>query len=55
MATQLVPVELVDIGRRSMNRGSGLAVVEARGRKIEVGEGFDANTLERLLSVLERA
>jgi hypothetical protein len=55
MAAQLVPVELVDIRRRSMNGGSGLAVVLPRGRKIEVGEGFDASTLERLLRVLERA
>jgi predicted transcriptional regulator len=55
IATQLVPVELVDMGRRSMNRGTGLAVLLATGRKIEVGEGFDASTLERLLSVLERA
>ena len=54
MATELVRVELVDIGR-SMNGGSGLAVVLRRGRKIEVGEGFDASTLERLLRVLERA
>jgi len=53
MTTQLVPVELVDIPRRS-NGGSGLAVDLGRGRKIEVGQGFDASTLERLLRVLER-
>ena len=34
---------------------SGLAVVLAGGRRIEVGRGFDARTLERLLSLLEPA
>jgi len=32
---------------------SGLAVVLASGRRIEVGRGFDANTLEQLVSLLE--
>lgn len=35
-------------------RASGLAVVLAGGRRIEVGRGFDADTLRRLLSVVER-
>ena len=35
--------------------GSGLALVLAKGRKIEVSRGFDTATLEQLLSVLERA
>ena len=34
---------------------SGLAVVLAGGRRIEVGRGFDARTLEQLLRVLEPA
>jgi hypothetical protein len=34
---------------------SGLAVVLAGGRRIEVGRGFDAKTLEQLLSLLEPA
>jgi hypothetical protein len=34
---------------------SGLAVVLAAGRRIEVGQGFDADTLAQLVSVLERA
>jgi hypothetical protein len=34
---------------------SGLAVVVAKGRRIEVGRGFDATTLEQLLGLLERA
>jgi hypothetical protein len=33
--------------------GSGLAVALAGGRRIEVGRGFDAPTLVRLLGVLE--
>jgi hypothetical protein len=32
-----------------------LALMLAKGRRIEVGRGFDAATLERLLMVLERA
>ena len=35
--------------------GSGLALVLDKGRKIEVSRGFDTATLERLLSLLERA
>ena len=34
---------------------SGLAVVLAGGRRIEVGRGFDARTLEQLVSLLEPA
>lgn len=34
--------------------GSGLAVALPGGRRIEVGRGFDADTLVQLLSVLER-
>ncbi len=34
---------------------SGLAVVLASGRRIEVGRGFDAQTLAQLLSLLESA
>jgi hypothetical protein len=34
---------------------SGLAVVLAGGRRIEVGRGFDAKTLEQLVRLLEPA
>jgi hypothetical protein len=34
---------------------SGLAVVLSGGRRIEVGCGFDAQTLQQLLSLLEPA
>ena len=46
---RLVAVELA--GRGSSGR---LAVVLPRGRRVEVSEGFDAATLERLLGVLEQ-
>ena len=35
-------------------RVSGLAVVLPGGQRIEVGRGFDADTLRRLLAVMER-
>jgi hypothetical protein len=35
-------------------KASGLAVVVPGGRRIEVGRGFDADTLKRLLAVVER-
>ena len=46
---RLVAVELV--GTAAIGR---LTVVLPRGRRVEVSEGFDAATLERLLGVLER-
>jgi len=47
---RLVAVELAGTAT-----SGGLAVVLARGRRVEVSEGFDAATLERLLAVLEQA
>jgi hypothetical protein len=35
-------------------RASGLAVVLSGGRRIEVGRGFDTDTLKRLLALVER-
>lgn len=37
-----------------VERASGLTVVLPGGRQIEVGRGFDADTLKRLLAVVER-
>ena len=58
-AGRLLPVEVVSSssGDASGDAGrDGVLVVELRsGRRIEVRLGFDAGTLERLLSVLERA
>jgi hypothetical protein len=51
----LVAVELADKERAGKDRSSSaLEVVLSGGRRIEVRPGFDSNTLERLLSVLER-
>jgi transposase-like protein len=46
---RLVAVELA-----GATSSGGLAVVLPRGRRVEVCEGFDAATLERLLAVLEQ-
>ena len=47
---RLVAVELAGIATSGR-----LAVVLPRGRRVEVSEGFDVATLERLLAVLEQA
>ena len=39
---------------RGSEAGSGLALVLSRGRRIEVGRGFDPETLSRLVKLLER-
>jgi hypothetical protein len=49
--SQWVAVEL----SQPYHAGSGLAIVLSGGRRIEVGLGFDAKTLERLVSLLEPA
>ena len=55
----MLPVEVVSSTAQGSNcagRGDGVLVVESRsGRRIEVGRGFDAVTLERLLTVLDKA
>jgi hypothetical protein len=55
----MVPVELVRPRAREASSdfdGDSAFVVESRsGRRIEVHRGFDAGTLERLLTVLDRA
>jgi len=52
----LVAVELATakLSQGDQETGSCLAVVLSFGRRIEVGAGFDATTLARLVSVLER-
>lgn len=44
----------VEVAARDGNSGE-LAVVLEGGRRIEVGRGFDADTLQRLVTALERA
>jgi hypothetical protein len=51
-----VSVELAGAGPGPAGwTGSGLAVTLAAGRRIDVGRGFDAQTLVELLGVLERS
>ena len=54
----MLPVEVVWSNGQNPTRDAGrdgVLVVELRsGRRIEVGHGFDAGTLERLLTVLDR-
>jgi transposase-like protein len=51
----LVAVEVAAAGpAQAREQGNSLAVVLGSGRRIEVGESFDAATLARLVSVLER-
>jgi hypothetical protein len=51
----LVPVELADAKPIPNHEcGSGLAVVLAGGHRIEVEAGFDAGTLARLVTMLEK-
>jgi hypothetical protein len=56
-AGPMLPVEVVlSTGSNCAARGYGVLVVESRsGRRIEVGCGFDAETLERLLTILDKA
>jgi hypothetical protein len=48
----LVAVEVARPLQQELERG--LAVVLPRGRRIEVGIGFDASTLAQIVAVLER-
>ena len=45
----------VELSGAHATGASGLAVVLRGGRRIEVGHGFDAQTLEQLVSLLEPA
>lgn len=49
----LLAVEVCDRGPEPAQTGSALAVVLRGGRRVEVGRGFDAGTLEQLVHVLE--
>ena len=57
-AGSMLPVEVVlstGQGSSCAVRGDGVLVVESRsGRRIEVGRGFDVETLQRLLSILDK-
>jgi hypothetical protein len=53
----MLPVEVVSrTSEQASSHGDGVLVVESRnGWRIEVRRGFDAGTLERLLTLLDRA
>jgi len=51
---RLVAVEVMS-GVTASRSSSALCVQLANGRRIEIGGGFDATVLKRLLSVLEQA
>ena len=51
---RLVPIEVADSKVETHEPGYGLAVVLTRGRRIEVGAGFDEPTLQRLVNLLEK-
>src|ERR1700680_4320790 len=51
---RLLAVEIRKAGGRPGTRSRGLAVGLTSGRRIEVNRGFDAATLERLLTVLDK-
>jgi hypothetical protein len=57
-AGSMLPVEVVLSTAQGLNcaaRGKGGLVVESRsGRRMEVGRGFDAETLQRLLTILDK-
>jgi hypothetical protein len=57
-AGPMLPVEVVlstGGGSSYAARGNGVLVVESRsGRRIEVGRGFDAETLQRLLTIVDK-
>jgi hypothetical protein len=54
VAVEVVPSRAPEASR-DVDRDSSFVVESRSGRRIEVRRGFDAGTLERLLSVLDRA
>ena len=51
---RLLAVEIRTASGGSASTSSGLVVELTKGRRIEVNQGFDAATLERLLTVLDK-
>jgi hypothetical protein len=52
-AHRLVGVDVIE-KNGAYRHGSGLEVILAHGRRIEVGADFDSGALQRLINVLER-
>src|SRR5580704_15394621 len=53
-SSRRLAVEIRTASRRSASTSRGLGVGLTSGRRIEVTRGFDAATLERLLTVLDK-
>lgn len=53
-SNRFVAVEVMGASGSSASPGGRLVVALASGRRIEVERGFDAATLERLLTILDR-
>src|SRR5215470_7630865 len=53
-SNRLLAVEIRTASGNSGRHSSGLVVALSSGRRIEVNRGFDAATLERLLTVLDK-
>lgn len=53
----LVEVKLADVvsPASSLDRAASLKVLLSNGRRVEVGDGFDDQTLRRLVAALERS
>jgi hypothetical protein len=53
----LVEVKLADVVSpvSSLDRAASLKVLLSNGRRVEVGDGFDDQTLRRLVAALERS
>ena len=54
MGNRLLAVEIRTASGRPASSSSGLVVGLTSGRRVEVNRGFDAATLERLLTVLDK-
>jgi hypothetical protein len=53
-SNRLLAVEIRTASGNSASHSSGLVVALSGGHRIEVNRGFDATTLERLLTVLDK-
>jgi hypothetical protein len=55
LVNRLIGVDVVEKGKSQRKQiASGLEVIVAKGRRIEIGTDFDDATLQRLVGVLER-
>ena len=53
-ARQIPQLVAVELEQKAAQKANAIEVVLARGRRVEVRPGFDATTLQALITVLER-